>query len=112
MQPIEQWTPRANTPSAWPVANPVVTCAHMTDQPASFVADPFLWLTSKDKWHLLFETKTVSNMQGDIGAAESVDGGLTWRPLGVVLDEPWHLSYPFVFEHEGKVRGHGPARTS
>lgn len=25
------------------VANPTYTCAHVTDVPASFVADPFLW---------------------------------------------------------------------
>lgn len=28
---------------------------------------------------------------------ESTDGGASWRYLGLALDEPWHLSYPFVF---------------
>ncbi len=41
--------------------------------------------------------------QGDIGAAESRDGGLTWKHVGIALDEKWHLSYPFLFEHQGKV---------
>ena len=32
--------------SAWPVANPVLTCASATDAgyPSNFVADPFLYL--------------------------------------------------------------------
>lgn len=41
--------------------------------------------------------------KGDIAAAESTDRGFTWTPLGVVLTEDWHLSYPFVFEHEGDI---------
>lgn len=41
--------------------------------------------------------------QGDIGVAVSRDGGLTFKHLGLALDEPWHLSYPFVFEHGGQM---------
>jgi len=32
-----------------------------------------------------------------------VDRGLTWKHLGIALDEPWHLSYPFLFRWEGEV---------
>ena len=42
-------------------------------------------------------------MQGDIGVAESTDGGISWRHLGIALDEEWHLSYPFVFSYNGEV---------
>ena len=41
--------------------------------------------------------------KGDIGVAVSSDGGVSWAHQGVALSEPWHLSYPFVFEHEGHV---------
>ena len=41
--------------------------------------------------------------QGDIGVAVSADRGLTWQHLGIALDEPWHLSYPFLFRWEGEV---------
>ena len=41
---------------------------------------------------------------GDIGAAVSSDDGITWQHLGIVLDEPWHLSYPFVFSWQDQVR--------
>ncbi len=50
-----------------------------------------------------FNTKSVASGQGDIGAAVSTDEGFTWNSIGTVLDEPWHLSYPFVFQHEGQV---------
>ena len=42
-------------------------------------------------------------MQGDIGVAESTDGGISWRHLGIALDEEWHLSFPYVFDYDGQV---------
>ena len=42
-------------------------------------------------------------MQGVIAAAVSRDTGATWAPLGTVLQRPWHLTSPFVFEHGGEV---------
>lgn len=43
-------------------------------------------------------------MQGDIGVARSIDNGASWEQMGVVLDEEWHLSYPYVFDYNGQVR--------
>ncbi|GAB4816109.1 hypothetical protein N2152v2_003155 [Parachlorella kessleri] len=76
LTPIENVQPLVRGPAAWPVANPVLTCASVTGTPSNF---------------------------GDIGVAESQDGGGTWRYLGLALDEPWHLSYPFIFQHQGKM---------
>lgn len=42
-------------------------------------------------------------MQGDIGVARSLDQGATWEFLGIALDEPWHLSYPYVFNYRNDV---------
>jgi hypothetical protein len=42
-------------------------------------------------------------MQGDIGVSKSTDKGATWQQLGIALNEDWHLSYPYVFEHDGQV---------
>ena len=41
-----QWNVRRNNNSAWPVANPVFTCASPSDagSPSNFVADPFLYI--------------------------------------------------------------------
>jgi len=90
--------------SAWPVANPVLTCATPTEAgyPSNFVADPFLYVEG-DTLFLFFETKTITSMQGDIGVARSFDKGATWEFLGIALDEAWHLSYPFVFKYENEV---------
>ena len=53
--------------------------------------------------YLFFETKSVHNSQGDIGAAVSEDGGLSFKHLGVVLDDAEHLSYPFVLQEGDQV---------
>lgn len=95
--------PRIDTQAAWPVANPVLTCASVSDAPSNFVADPFLFQSTNGVLYLFYETKNSETQQGDIGVAESRDGGATWQHLGIALDEPWHLSYPFVFEHGGEV---------
>lgn len=42
-------------------------------------------------------------MQGDIGVSKSTDKGATWQQLGIALSEDWHLSYPYVFRHDGQV---------
>lgn len=66
------------------------------------MADPFL-LQRGDKLYLFYETKAALHGKGQIGMAISADGGLSFQHQRVVLDTPWHLSYPFVFEHKGQV---------
>jgi hypothetical protein len=56
-----------------------------------------------DVIYMFFETKNPVTSQGDIAAAVSKDSGATWRQLGVVLDEEWHLSYPYVFSYDNRV---------
>ncbi|XXG48400.1 hypothetical protein AAC387_Pa02g2862 [Persea americana] len=102
--PIEWVNRRDDSSAAWPVANPVFTCASVTDagSPSNFVADPFLYVQGYTLY-LFFETKNSITMQGDIGVARSVDQGATWEYLGIALDEEWHLSYPYVFSYLGKL---------
>jgi hypothetical protein len=76
--------------------NPVLTCADITDVPATFVADPFM-VRSDDVWYMFFEVMTRQLGIGQIGLAISEDG-LRWRYQRIVLAEPYHLSYPYVFE--------------
>jgi hypothetical protein len=81
------------------VDNPVLTAEHVTDVPAGFVADPFLF--RKDEiWYMFFEVLNTQTNQGDIGLATS-DDGMQWTYRQIVLDEPFHISYPYVFEWEG-----------
>lgn len=56
-----------------------------------------------DAIYMFFETKNSITSQGDIAAAVSKDAGATWEQLGVVLDEEWHISYPYVFSYKNKV---------
>ncbi|PIN14380.1 Acetylglucosaminyltransferase EXT2/exostosin 2 [Handroanthus impetiginosus] len=104
LKPIEDMNIWEDKSSAWPVANPVLTCASLSDAgfPSNFVADPFLYVQG-DILYLFYETKNSITMQGDIGVARSMDKGATWQALGIALDEDWHLSYPFVFEYNGNI---------
>jgi len=77
--------------------NPVLTAADITNMQARFVADPFL-IREQGKFYLFFEILGVD--RGVIGLATSEDG-LDWRYERVVLEEPFHLSYPNVFKWEG-----------
>lgn len=54
-------------------------------------------------FYLFYETKNSITSQGDIGVAKSNDKGVTWKHLGIALNEDWHLSYPYVFEYLGQV---------
>ncbi|KAM0852868.1 hypothetical protein ACQ4PT_051472 [Festuca glaucescens] len=104
LKPIEHWGISNDEGAAWPVANPEVTCADVAEAgfPSSFVANPFLFLQD-DAVYMFFETKNPVTSQGDIAAAVSKDSGATWQQLGVVLDEEWHLSYPYVFSYNHKI---------
>jgi hypothetical protein len=80
--------------------NPVLRAADLGID-ARFVADPFL-LRRDDRLFLFFEAWRTSSRQGDIAWAERDASGV-FRFAGIALDEPFHLSYPFVFEHDGDV---------
>ncbi|KAK6136124.1 hypothetical protein DH2020_030140 [Rehmannia glutinosa] len=119
LKPIEAMNVWKDKSAAWPVANPVLACASLSDAgfPTNFVADPFLYVQKTvalllligslnlqgDILYLFFEAKNSITMQGDIGVAQSIDNGATWQQLGIALDEDWHLSYPFVFEYNGNI---------
>lgn len=79
--------------------NPVLTARDVTDITADFVADPFL-IQENGNWYMFFEIFNSSTDQGDIGLAVSTDGK-NWEYDRVVLDESFHLSYPYVFQWEG-----------
>jgi len=81
------------------IKNPVLTYAEVKDVPAKFVADPFM-VKSNGTWYMFFEVFNTSSEQGDIGFALS-QGGFSWQYEQIVLDEPFHLSYPQVFKWAG-----------
>lgn len=80
--------------------NPVLKGGDVTDIVATYVADPFM-IRAGGMWHMFFEILPEEVAKGVIGLASSGDG-LKWNYRQVVLEEPFHLSYPCVFEFEGE----------
>ena len=78
--------------------NPVLSWRDIRHPDVAFVADPFL-IRRNSTWHLFFELFNTKSGRGELGVASSADLS-SWRFEKVVLAEPFHLSYPFVFEHE------------
>ena len=83
-----------------PAGRPALTAADVSDVPALFVADPFM-VDAGDRWLMFFEVLNKATGHGDIGLATSSDHGLNWGYEQIVLDEPFHLSYPSVFQIDG-----------
>lgn len=79
--------------------NPVLTRQQVTDVTAAFVADPFM-LQVAGHWYMFFEVLDSQRDQGLIGLATSHDGR-HWQYRQIVLAEPFHLSYPYVFAWQG-----------
>lgn len=69
--------------------------------PFTFLADPFgLWRDGA--LHIFAEAYDYRTRHGAIDLLRLDDaGGVTGR--STVLREPWHLSYPFVFEADGET---------
>jgi hypothetical protein len=106
VQPREHWSigiVEGTSPFSFDVrarVNPVLTAADVTDVPAKFVADPFL-LRNAAGWFLFFEVYNRRTRQGDLAYATSTDTR-AWTYRRIILDEPFHLSYPYVFEWQGQ----------
>jgi len=102
----EQWTIgiyRSDSPfhfnslQGW--INPLFRAEDVTDVNAKFVADPFLIKDGKT-WDLFFEVYNNDTKQGDLAVATSKNTWI-WHYEKVIIDEPFHLSYPHVFEADG-----------
>lgn len=87
--------------SPWSIApakeasNPVMTWEDVSDVPALSVADPFM-IKVKDTHYMFFEVVNLTPWKGEIGLATS-NNGIDWSYQAIVLAEPFHLSYPYVF---------------
>jgi hypothetical protein len=89
-----------NLSSPGNVNNPVLTAADVTDVPAVYIADPFL-IQRGANWYMFFEVLNRESRKGELAVAES-DDGLHWKYSQIILSEPFHLSYPYVFEWENE----------
>ena len=91
-------TPFALAP---PARKPAVSADMFRDVEATFVADPFM-LWNGGQWHLFMEVLNGATGRGEIGHATSGDG-TSWSGQGIVLREPFHLSYPSVVQWDGQT---------
>ena len=66
--------------------------------PLQWYADPFV-CGAKGQEHVFVELMNHYNVYGQIAAAPIVDGRV--GDFRIVLDEPFHLSFPHVFQWEG-----------
>lgn len=91
---------RGETPFKLTVPDrPFLRARDITDTAARMVADPFA-VQENGQWYLFFEIDSVSTRKGEIGLSVSTDT-TNWVYQGIVLSEPFHLSYPYVFEWQG-----------
>ena len=82
-------------------SNPIITAEDVTDVRAGFAADPFM-IRVRGFWYLFFELWNSATAKGELAVATS-DDGLNWQYQQVVLSEPFHISYPYVFEWAGEL---------
>ncbi len=80
------------------ISNPVLTAKDVSDIDASFVADPFM-IVENNKSFMFFEVMNINSGKGEIGYAESTNLK-DWEYKKIVIDEPFHLSYPYVFKYD------------
>lgn len=81
--------------------NPVLTYRDITDCPADYVADPFMCKVN-NRWYMFFEVMCKLEHRGLIASAIS-DDGFSWKYNKIVLSEPFHLAYPYVFQWREKI---------
>ncbi|BCP51887.1 hypothetical protein K32_05040 [Kaistia sp. 32K] len=94
------WRERPDLSDALPVIGPS-GFHRLADDGARFYADPFLW--EQDGRRFLFvEEFPYATGKGVISVAE-IDAAGKFETPRVVLETDCHLSYPFLFEHDGAI---------
>ncbi len=64
-----------------------------------FYADPFV-VRNNNKYYVFFEELEYADNKGYISVMEMDDKGKVGNPVKII-EKPYHLSYPFVFYHDG-----------
>lgn len=72
-----------------------------SQQPIVIIADPFLFV-HKDELFLFYEKQIGLEGKGEIKMKKTKDLK-TWTRPKLVLNEKFHLSYPYVFKADGRI---------
>lgn len=74
----------------------------LPDDGQRYFADPFVF-SHKGTPYLFCEEYPFAEQRGVISVSNLQNGSGTFSPPEVVLDEQFHLSYPFVFTHNDEI---------
>jgi len=101
--PVQDW--QSSSLSSLPLkpmpaaANPVLTAADVVDYGAATgVADPFLFVTPDNEWHMFFEVFNRHRSPTAVISHATSRDGYDWTYDQVVLATDLHLSFPYVFD--------------
>lgn len=95
------WRPRQPAPPDDTATWTEAPFAWLPWDPARYLADPFV-IEHEGRTVILCEDLPFSTGRGVISAVTFDAAGRPGRPE-VVLERPYHLSYPFVFRHAGEI---------
>jgi len=82
------------------IDNPIITGKDVDDMDALFVADPFL-VTRDNAFYIFFEAMERKTNKAAIAYAFSNDLK-DWSYGKIVIKEDFHLSFPYVFQHDSE----------
>ena len=95
---LDQWQLAVDrTPEFSRLANPQI----LTPPPDRFWCDPFLFEKDGDL-HVFIEEYLYRSGKGHIAVLSRSSSG-EWLDPVIAMERPYHLSYPFVFEHKGEL---------
>jgi len=66
-------------------------------------ADPFLWRNSDGAIHIFFEYMPYTTNKGVINHISYTPDTGSFGPSTTVLETPYHLSFPFLFEYQEQI---------
>jgi hypothetical protein len=86
----------AHTPPQWQQLTPLYPPSDR------FWADPFLW-SKEGRYFVFYEDFPYDTWRGLISVFEIDANGKRISEPKPIIEEPYHLSYPFLFEYQGEL---------
>lgn len=98
---FQQWLLLHHTSPDKKVSTDFSKYTSITAPKKAFWADPSVFIHNNTRY-IFFEEYLYATKKAHISVLTIEDDGQPSAPL-IVLDKPYHLSYPFIFEHDGQI---------
>lgn len=98
---FQQWLLMHYTSADKQVETDFTKYSIITAPKTAFWADPAVFIYN-NKRYIFFEEYLYATKKAHISVLQLDENGDASQPQ-IVLDKPYHLSYPFVFEHDGNI---------